>query len=84
MANRVPVEIRLHAWPEHAAVARTMRYETLTYDDAKPHIEPLDTADRSARAYFKANKPIGKERFQQLDIGITWHEIDVLSPWHRA
>jgi hypothetical protein len=47
-------------------------------DGSEIEAEKFDRTDRSARAFFKANKPIWKERFQQLDIWITSHEIDVI------
>jgi len=40
--NPVPVGQRLYFWPEYAAVARAVRYETLLYDDAKPYFEELE------------------------------------------
>src|SRR5262245_64532380 len=40
MAKRVSVAIRLHGWPEHAAVARSMRHVARNYEDATPSIEP--------------------------------------------
>ncbi len=38
----VPVSVRLYFWPEYAAVARMVRYETLRYEDAKPYVEELE------------------------------------------
>src|SRR5262249_23065855 len=38
----------------------------------------VDTTDRNARAFFQASKPLWKDRFQQLDIWITSHRIDVV------
>jgi hypothetical protein len=38
----------------------------------------VDTTDRTAPAFFKIYKEIWKERFQQLDIWITVHEIDIV------
>jgi hypothetical protein len=36
------VSQRLYFWPEYAAVARMVRYETLLYEDAKPYVEELE------------------------------------------
>ena len=38
----------------------------------------IDTNDTAARSFFKHHKPIWKERFQQLDLWITVHEIEVI------
>jgi hypothetical protein len=38
----------------------------------------VDTRDPKARAFFKTQKEIWKERFQQLDLWITVHEIEVI------
>jgi hypothetical protein len=38
----------------------------------------VDTRDPHAKAYFKSHKEIWKTRFQQLDIWITMHEIEVI------
>jgi uncharacterized lipoprotein YmbA len=38
----------------------------------------VDTQDRSARKFFKAHKAIWKQRFQQIDLWITVHEIEVI------
>ena len=38
----------------------------------------VDTQDRTARKFIKAHKPIWKDRFKQLDLWITVHEIEVI------
>jgi hypothetical protein len=38
----------------------------------------IDSADPTATAFFKAQKEVWKERFQQIDIWITAHEIEVI------
>jgi hypothetical protein len=38
----------------------------------------IDTTDATATAFFQAQKAIWKERFQQLDIWITAHEIEII------
>ncbi len=38
----------------------------------------IDTSDSTAKSFFKLQKPIWKERFQQLDLWITVHEIEVI------
>jgi len=38
----------------------------------------IDTQDRSAREFIKVHKPIWKQRFQQLDLWITVHEIEII------
>ena len=58
-------------------VTGTWKYGGTRYRDILYRIR-IDTTDRAARAFFKANKEIWKERFRQLDIWITSHEIDVL------
>jgi hypothetical protein len=57
-------------------VTGTWKYGGTRYRDILYRIR-IDTTDRSARAFFKAHKPIWKERFRQLDIWITSHEIEV-------
>jgi hypothetical protein len=58
-------------------VTGTWKYGGTRYRDILYRMR-IDTTDRSARAYFKANKLLWKERFRQLDIWITSHEIDVI------
>ena len=38
----------------------------------------IDSNDAKATAFFKAHKEILEERFQQLDIWITAHEIEII------
>jgi hypothetical protein len=38
----------------------------------------VDTRNPQARAYFKSHKELWKTRFQQIDIWITLHEIEVI------
>jgi hypothetical protein len=38
----------------------------------------VDTEDRTARQFIEAYKPIWKQRFQQLDLWITVHEIEII------
>ncbi len=58
-------------------VTGTWKYGGTRFRDSLLRIR-VDTTDRRAPAYFKAKKEIWKERFQELDIWITAHEIDVL------
>jgi hypothetical protein len=58
-------------------VIGTWKYGGTRYRDTLFRIR-VDTTDRAALAFFKAHKDIWKERFQQLDIWITVHEIDVV------
>jgi hypothetical protein len=38
----------------------------------------VDTPDPGAKAYFWAQKEVWKERFRQIDLWITVHDIEVL------
>jgi hypothetical protein len=58
-------------------VTGTWKYGGTRYRDILYRIR-VDTTERTARAFLKAAKEVWKERFRQLDIWITSHEIDVL------
>jgi hypothetical protein len=58
-------------------VTGTWKYGGTRYRDILYRIR-VDTTDRSARTFLQSRKEIWKERFQQLDIWITSHQIDVL------
>ena len=58
-------------------VTGTWKYGGTRYRDILYRIR-VDTTDRAGRAFLKAQKVTWKARFQQLDIWITSHEIDVL------
>ena len=58
-------------------VTGTWKYGGTRYRDILYRIR-IDTTDPAASSYLKAQKAIWKVRFQQLDIWITAHEIDVL------
>jgi len=58
-------------------VTGTWKYGGTRYRDTLFRIR-VDTTDRTALAFFKIYKEIWKERFQQLDIWITVHEIDIV------
>jgi hypothetical protein len=51
--------------------------EGMVYHDELVRIR-VDTGDSTARAFFKTHKAMWKERFQQLDLWITVHEIEVI------
>jgi hypothetical protein len=53
------------------------KYNGMTYYDQLLRVR-IDTSDSTARAFFKAHKEIWKNRFQQLDLWITLHEIEVI------
>jgi hypothetical protein len=38
----------------------------------------VDTTDPAASDFLKAQKTLWKERFRQIDIWITAHQIDIL------
>ncbi len=58
-------------------VSGTWKYGGTRYRDILFRIR-VDTTDPTATSYFKSQKEIWKERFQQLDIWITAYEIDVI------
>jgi hypothetical protein len=58
-------------------VTGTWKYGGTRYRDLLFRIR-VDTTDPDAAAFFKAHKELWKERFRQLDIWITAHQIDVL------
>src|SRR4051794_1256454 len=55
----------------------TWKYGGTRYRDDLLRIR-IDTNDPSATAFFKASKDVWKERFRQIDIWITAHEIEIL------
>jgi hypothetical protein len=77
----------------HTARELTDRFEGLSWDlirvhglwtsEGQTYADELmrlrvDTADPTAKAFFKGRKPVWKERFNQLDLWITVHEIEVI------
>ncbi len=58
-------------------VTGTWKYGGTRFRDTLVRIR-VDTTDPSAYAYLKSQKEVWKDRFQQLDIWITGHEIDVV------
>ena len=58
-------------------VTGTCKYRGTRYRDLLYRIR-IDTTERSAREFLRANKENWKERFQQIDIWITSHKIDVI------
>ena len=58
-------------------VTGTWKYGGTRYRDSLFRIR-IDSTDASAIGFLKAKKEIWKERFRQLDIWITAHEIDII------
>jgi hypothetical protein len=58
-------------------VTGTWKYGGTRYRDTLFRIR-IDTTDPTAPGFLKAHKELWKERFRQLDIWITAHQIDVL------
>ena len=58
-------------------VIGTWKYGGVRYRDRLFRIR-IDTTDPAAAAFLKAKKALWKERFLQLDIWITAHQIDIL------
>jgi hypothetical protein len=58
-------------------IAGTWKYGGTRYRDDLLRIR-VDTTDPSAFSFLKAKKEIWKERFKQIDIWITAHEIDIV------
>jgi hypothetical protein len=58
-------------------ISGTWKYGGARYRDNLLRIR-VDTTDPSAFAFLKAQKQIWKQRFQQIDIWITAHEIDIV------
>jgi len=58
-------------------VTGTWKYGGTRYRDTLFRIR-IDTTDPAAPTFFKAQKEIWKERFRQLDIWITAHQIDII------
>jgi hypothetical protein len=58
-------------------ITGTWKYGGLRYRDELLRIR-IDTNDPESLAFFTAHKEFWKERFQQIDIWITVHEVDVI------
>lgn len=58
-------------------ITGTWKYGGTRYRDELFRIR-IDTNDPTANGFLQAQKKIWKERFQQIDIWITAHEIEVL------
>jgi hypothetical protein len=58
-------------------VTGTWKYGGTRFRDTLFRIR-VDTMDPAAAAFLQARKGLWKERFQQLDIWITAHQIDIL------
>jgi len=58
-------------------ITGTWKYGGTRYRDTLLRIR-IDTTDPTAAAFLTAQKVIWKERFRQLDIWITAHQIDIL------
>jgi len=53
--KQVTVGHRLYSWPEYAAVARAVRYETLFFDDVMPYFEELGRRFGQAKVQAAVN-----------------------------
>ena len=58
-------------------ITGTWKYGGTRYRDTLIRIR-IDTTDPAAFAFLKAQKELGKKCFQQIDIWITAHQIDIL------
>ncbi|HZV06541.1 MAG TPA: hypothetical protein VE999_15785 [Gemmataceae bacterium] len=58
-------------------VTGTWKYGGTRYSDELLRIR-VDTNDPAANAFIQSHKEIWKERFQQIDIWITAHEIEII------
>jgi hypothetical protein len=58
-------------------VTGTWKYGGTRYRDILLRIR-VDSNDPTASAFLKASKEVWKERFRQIDIWITAHEIEIL------
>lgn len=58
-------------------ITGTWKYGGTRYRDNLLRIR-IDTNDPDAEAFFKEHKERLKERFQQIDIWITAHEIEIM------
>jgi hypothetical protein len=58
-------------------ITGTWKYGGTRYRDELFRIR-IDTNDPSANAFLQSQKAIWKERFQQIDIWITAHEIEII------
>jgi hypothetical protein len=58
-------------------ITGTWKYGGTRYRDELFRIR-IDTTDPSANRFLQAQKEVWKERFQQIDIWITAHEIEII------
>src|SRR5947207_802345 len=58
-------------------ITGSWKYGGTRYRDTLIRIR-LDTMDRAAGGFLKAQKELWKNRFRQIDIWITSHQIDIL------
>ena len=58
-------------------ITGTWKYGGARYRDTLIRLR-IDTTDPAAAAFLKAQKELWKERFRQIDIWITAHQIDIL------
>ena len=58
-------------------ITGTWKYGGARYRDDLLRIR-IDTTDTSAHAFLQSQKEIWKQRFQQIDIWITVHEIEII------
>jgi hypothetical protein len=58
-------------------VSGTWKYGGTRYRDDLIRMR-VDSDDRNAIGYFRAQKETWKDRFQQIDIWITAHEIEII------
>jgi hypothetical protein len=58
-------------------ITGTWKYGGTRFRDVLVRIR-IDTTDPAAPAFLKAQKEVWKDRFQQIDIWITAHQINIL------
>jgi hypothetical protein len=58
-------------------VQGSWKYAGIVYYDELVRFR-IDTCDPGARSFVKQHKAIWKERYRQLDLWITVHEIEVI------
>jgi hypothetical protein len=58
-------------------VSGTWKYGGTRYRDELPRMR-VDTNDPAANAFLQTQKKVWKERFEQIDIWITAHEIEII------
>ena len=58
-------------------ITGTWKYGGTRYRDDLLRMR-VDTNDPAATAFFRAQKEVWKERFQQIDIWITAYEIEII------